>query len=504
MGGGFDLVFVILYFAILGILGFYGVHRYVMATLYRIHRKNVPSPDEHFDELPKVTIQLPMFNERYVVERLIDAVCEVRYPREKLQIQVLDDSTDDTVDIARRAVERKAEAGYDIVYLHRENREGYKAGALEEGLMTATGEFVAVFDADFVPQADFLEKTIHFFTNENVGMVQVRWEHLNREYSLLTRVQAILLDGHFVIEHTARNRSGRFFNFNGTAGIWRKATIGDAGGWQHDTITEDLDLSYRAQSKGWRFVYINEATTPAEVPVEMIAFKTQQHRWAKGSIQVAKKLLGRLLTSKLPFKVKLEAFMHLTNNIAYCLMVILSLMMPMAVLMRINQNWMRSLWVDALMFFCATLSIMSFYLLAQREARKQSVWERLFYLPIVMSLGIGLCVNNTRAVLEALFGYKTGFVRTPKYGVIKANQDWRHVKYRFKINWQPWVETAIGVYFIWGVVRAIMAGGYASVPFLMLFGSGFLYVGLATLLQRTALFTRLFAKKSPAVESSPL
>lgn len=502
MGAVFDLAFVILYFAILCILGFYGMHRYVMAALYRFHRKDVPNPEKRFDELPPVTIQLPMFNERYVVERLIDAVCEVRYPRELLQIQVLDDSTDETVEIARAAVQRKAQEGYNIVYLHRENRQGFKAGALEEGLRSATGEFVAVFDADFVPQADFLERTIDFFTNPQVGMVQVRWEHLNREYSLLTRAQSILLDGHFVIEHTARNRSGRFFNFNGTAGIWRKSTIADAGGWQHDTITEDLDLSYRAQCKGWRFVYVNEATTPAEVPVEMIAFKTQQHRWAKGSIQVAKKILPKLLRSKLPFKVKLEAFMHLTNNIAYCLMVVLSLMMPLAVLMRIDQAWMTSLWVDAVMFICATLSIMSFYLLAQREARKQSIWERIFYLPVVMSLGIGLCINNSRAVVEALVGYKTGFVRTPKYGVVKSNQDWRHVKYRFKINWQPWVETAIGVYFIWGIVRAIMAGGYASVPFLVLFGSGFLYVGLASLLQRSALFNKLSAKRSALAKST--
>ena len=284
----FEFAFVVVYFAILCILSIYGIHRFVMATLYRIYRKDIPHPDAKFSDLPRVTIQLPMFNERYVIERLIDAVCEIRYPREKLQIQVLDDSIDETQKIAADAVARKREQGFDIVYIHRDDRTGFKAGALEAGLKTATGEFVAVFDADFVPQPDFLERTIHFFTNEKVGMVQVRWEHLNREYSLLTRVQSILLDGHFVIEHTARNRSGRFFNFNGTAGIWRKSTIADAGGWQHDTITEDLDLSYRAQSKGWQFIYVNESTTPAEVPVEMVAFKTQQHRWAKGSIQVAK------------------------------------------------------------------------------------------------------------------------------------------------------------------------------------------------------------------------
>ena len=484
----FEFAFVVVYFAILCILSIYGIHRFVMATLYRIYRKDIPHPDAKFSDLPRVTIQLPMFNERYVIERLIDAVCEIRYPREKLQIQVLDDSIDQTQKIAADAVARKREQGFDIVYIHRDDRTGFKAGALEAGLKTATGEFVAVFDADFVPQPDFLERTIHFFTNEKVGMVQVRWEHLNREYSLLTRVQSILLDGHFVIEHTARNRSGRFFNFNGTAGIWRKSTIADAGGWQHDTITEDLDLSYRAQSKGWQFIYVNESTTPAEVPVEMVAFKTQQHRWAKGSIQVAKKVLPKLLKSRLPFKVKLEAWMHLTCNISYILMVILSLMMPLTVEFRVKNSWMTSIWVDAIVFICASVSIMMFYLLAQKEARKQTFMQRLAYLPIVMSLGIGLSINNCRAVIEALVGYKTGFVRTPKYGVTKSGESFKHVKYGFKLNWQPWVETAMGIYFVWGIVHAISLGAYASVPFLALFCTGYLYVGLGTFFGRTGLF----------------
>ena len=484
----FEFAFVVVYFAILCILSIYGIHRFVMATLYRIYRKDIPHPDAKFSDLPRVTIQLPMFNERYVIERLIDAVCEIRYPREKLQIQVLDDSIDETQKIAADAVARKREQGFDIVYIHRDDRTGFKAGALEAGLKTATGEFVAVFDADFVPQPDFLERTIHFFTNEKVGMVQVRWEHLNREYSLLTRVQSILLDGHFVIEHTARNRSGRFFNFNGMVGIWCKLMIADAGGWQHDTITEDLDLSYRAQSKGWQFIYVNESTTPAEVPVEMVAFKTQQHRWAKGSIQVAKKVLPKLLKSRLPFKVKLEAWMHLTCNISYILMVILSLMMPLTVEFRVKNSWMTSIWVDAIVFICASVSIMMFYLLAQKEARKQTFMQRLAYLPIVMSLGIGLSINNCRAVIEALVGYKTGFVRTPKYGVTKSGESFKHVKYGFKLNWQPWVETAMGIYFVWGIVHAISLGAYASVPFLALFCTGYLYVGLGTFFGRTGLF----------------
>ncbi len=489
----FDFFFVVTYFVILCILSFYGFHRFIMVTRYRIHKKDVPVPDGRFESLPRVTIQLPMFNEKYVIDRLINAVCNITYPREKLQIQVLDDSTDETQEIAKAAVDKKAAEGIDIVYIHRENREGYKAGALENGLKTATGEFVAVFDSDFVPNADFLDKTIHFFVNEKVGMVQIRWEHLNREFNTLTKAQSILLDGHFVIEHTARNRSGCFFNFNGTAGIWRKSAISDAGGWQHDTITEDLDLSYRAQSRGWQFIYLNESTAPAEVPVEMIAFKTQQHRWAKGSIQVAKKILPQILKSKLPFKIKAEAWMHLTSNISYILMVILSLMMPLTVDFRVRNSWMTSTWVDFIMFMCATFSIMMFYLLAQKEARKQSFGYRLMYLPVVMCIGIGLSINNCRAVIEALTNYRTGFVRTPKYGVVRAGESWKNVKYGFKMNWQPWVETAIGVYYIWGIVHAALIGAYPSIPFLSLFCAGYLYVGLATFLGRSG----LFSKKKP-------
>ncbi len=250
------------YFLVLLILSIYGSHRYVMAYLYYKYKGNLPAPKGRFEELPRVTVQLPIFNEMYVVERLIEAVCNINYPRERFEIQVLDDSTDETQGIARAASERARAAGHDVVYIHRDNRSGYKAGALQEGLKVARGEFVAVFDADFVPTPDFLLRSVQFFTDEKVGMVQVRWEHLNRSFSHLTQAQAIFLDGHFVIEHTARNRSGRFFNFNGTAGVWRRATIEDAGGWQHDTLTEDLDLSYRAQLKGWQFVYLPEVVSP--------------------------------------------------------------------------------------------------------------------------------------------------------------------------------------------------------------------------------------------------
>ena len=311
------------YFFVLVILAVYGWHRYYVVYLYMKHKHEVPVPKAHFDDLPVVTIQLPLFNEMYVVDRLVDAVAAIDYPREKLEIQVLDDSTDETCAIAENAVRRHAAEGLDIKYIHRTDRSGYKAGALDAAMKVARGNFIAIFDADFIPRPDFLRATVHHFTDDKVAMVQTRWGHLNEDYSLLTKIQAILLDAHFVLEHGSRNRGGCFFNFNGTAGIWRRAAIVDGGGWQHDTLTEDLDLSYRTQLKGWRFVFLPGHVAPAELPVEMNAFKSQQHRWAKGSIQTCRKLLPYILLADLPLKVKVEAFFHLTANFNYLLMVVL-------------------------------------------------------------------------------------------------------------------------------------------------------------------------------------
>ncbi|MHC4473305.1 MAG: cellulose synthase family protein, partial [Planctomycetota bacterium] len=313
------------YFALLALFCLYGLHKYYLVFLFFRHRKKRPVAKRRFEEaeLPRVTIQLPFYNEMYVVDRLIDAVCRIRYPRDKLDIQVLDDSTDETREIARRKVEEKRAQGHDIVHLHRTDRVGFKAGALAAGMEVAKGEFLAIFDADFVPGEHFLERTIDHFTDPGVGMVQTRWDHLNRRFNFLTNIQSIYLDGHFIIESTSRCRSGRFVNFNGTAGIWRKDAILTAGGWQHDTLTEDLDLSYRSQLEGWRFVYLLEEGTPAEVPAEMNAFKSQQHRWAKGTIQTMRKLLPRIWKARLPLLTKVEATFHLTNNLAYLFMVLL-------------------------------------------------------------------------------------------------------------------------------------------------------------------------------------
>ena len=489
-----------MYFAVLLVLSIYGSHRYVMAYLYYRHRNNRPVAPARFAELPRVTVQLPVFNEMYVVERLIDAVCKIEYPREKFEVQVLDDSIDETQGIARACVERWKAHGVDVVYLHRENRQGFKAGALQEGLKVAKGELVAVFDADFVPGPDFLARTVHFFSAPRVGMVQMRWEHLNREYSALTQAQAVFLDGHFVIEHTARNRSGRFFNFNGTAGIWRRDTIGDAGGWQHDTLTEDLDLSYRAQLKGWQFVYLPEHSAPAEVPVEMNAFKTQQHRWAKGSVQTAMKLLPRILKSDLPWRVKSEAFFHLTANFAYLLMVLLTILMPVCMVIRFKHGWYEVMMLDLPFFWSATMSVISFYVVSQREVGRTR-WQRVKYLPFIMALGIGLCVNQARAVLEALLGYETGFARTPKHGIRSGDKSWAKMRYRGILSFQPILELGLGAYLTFSIYFAIDKGIYFSLPFLFLFQWGFFYVGGMSLVQgRLGSLFRRAVRAEPVIE----
>ena len=365
----FEIAVVAAYGLVLLVLSVYGSHRYRMAFLYYRHKYKLPTPKGTMAALPRVTVQLPIFNELYVVERLIDSVCRIDYPRDLFEMQVLDDSTDETQGIARARVEQWKQQGVDVVYIHRVDRTGFKAGALENGLHQAKGEFVAVFDADFVPAPDFLKRTVPFFVDPKVGMVQVRWGHLNREFSILTQAQSLLLDGHFIIEHTARNRSGCFFNFNGTAGIWRRGTITDAGGWQHDTLTEDLDLSYRAQIKGWQFIFLPEIISPAEVPVDMNAFKSQQHRWAKGSIQTAKKLLPKILRSDLPYAVKREAFFHLSNNVAHLLMVLVSLLMPLSMVVRFSHGSIHA--VAHLPFFVTATCVCFFYVASQRESSRR-------------------------------------------------------------------------------------------------------------------------------------
>ncbi|HTA25758.1 MAG TPA: cellulose synthase family protein [Terriglobales bacterium] len=480
----FDLALLIPYFIVLILLASYGAHRYVLVYLYYKHKKNrTTEPGTHFVELPRVTVQLPIFNEQFVVERLLEAVCRLNYPREKLDIQVLDDSTDETEAVARGLVNHYQAQGFPVTYHHRESREGFKAGALAEGMKTAKGEFIAIFDADFVPPEDFLLRTIHHLSDPKIGMVQTRWTHINRNYSFLTEVEAILLDGHFVLEHSGRARSGVFFNFNGTAGVWRRSAIEEAGGWQHDTLTEDTDLSYRAQLKGWKFIYLQDVECPAELPVEMTAFKTQQARWAKGLIQTSKKILPRVLKSDQRFHVKLEAWYHLTANLSYPLMVVLSVLLMPAMIIRFYQGWFQMMYIDLPLFLASTFSISSFYLVSQRELFPGKWFRALLYLPFLMALGIGLTVTNTRAVLEALVGKQTAFARTPKYHVETRKDKVRANPYRRRLGWVPWVELLIGCYFAFTVYYAIDNENYITVPFLILFVVGYWYTGLMSLLQ---------------------
>jgi len=472
------------YFFVLVILAVYGWHRYYLVYLYMKNKGRHPAP-AGMDRLPKVTVQLPIYNEMYVADRLIDAVCQLQYPRELLEIQVLDDSTDETQNVAERAVMRNAAAGIDITYIHRTDRTGYKAGALDAAMHVAKGDFIAIFDADFMPSPDFLEKTVPYFGDDRIAMVQARWGHINQDYSLLTKIQSILLDGHFVLEHGGRNRAGLFFNFNGTAGIWRRAAIADAGGWQHDTLTEDLDLSYRAQLRGWKFIFLPDLIAPAEVPVEMNSFKSQQHRWAKGSIQTCRKLLPQILRAKVPLGVKAEAFFHLTANFNYPLMCVLSVLLGPSMAIRYNMGWYEMLLIDVPLFFAATASVANFYMVCQRELHKDWV-TRLKYLPFLMSIGIGLTVNNTRAVFEALFNQQSEFARTPKYRIEGRGDEWIGKKYRQSFLVQPMIEVALGLYFTATVFYALANGIYGTIPFLVLFQVGFLYMGLLSIIQQIA------------------
>ncbi len=476
------LIWTICYLTVLLVLSAYGIHRYVIIYLFLKHRKEKTGPMSHFAELPKVTVQLPIFNEVYVVERLLKSVSEIDYPRELLQIQVLDDSTDDTKELTKRCVAELQGRGFNVELIQRLDRTGFKAGALEIGLETAEGDYVCILDADFVPHPDLLQKTIHFFTDPKVGMIQTRWGHLNRGYSLLTRVQAMFLDGHLLLEQTARSRSGRFFNFNGTAGLWRKSCIAEAGGWQHDTLTEDLDLSYRAQLAGWRFIFLPDVITPAELPVDMNGFKSQQHRWTKGSIQTCKKLLPTVWRSKLPLWIKLEATAHLTSNFAYLLLACLCVLLHPSV-GGPQTGWLRMLLVDVPIFLTASCSVAVFYICAQRELHPRTWMREILFLPALLALGVGLSLNNARAVLEAMFNHKSDFARTPKYGIERKKESWRTKKYMPLKSMLPLVEMAFALYFSYFVWFAISHRQYLSVPFLAMFQIGFLYVSLSSFSQ---------------------
>ncbi|MCG8417015.1 MAG: glycosyltransferase [Proteobacteria bacterium] len=498
------------YWTVLAILGLYGGHRLFLTVQCRRCPSSVadrpPSPSPS-DELPMVTVQLPLYNERYVAERLIDAVAALDWPRTRLEIQILDDSTDDTTARCQARAAGLRAAGYTVELLHRSERKGYKAGALEAGLGRARGELVLILDADFVPPVELLRHTIGYFSDPDVALVQVRWDHLNREASTLTRVQALILDGHFAVEQKARHATGRYFNFNGTAGIWRREAVEQAGGWHHDTLTEDLDLSYRALLAGWRFVYLTHTAAPAELPMGVTAFKSQQFRWAKGSIQVARKLLPRVLRAPVSTRIKLEAFFHLTQNLPYLATLALVLLYVPALILRPSSA------VEALALHVPSLGLaaitLGVYCTTSQRVLGRGSWRALTRLPALIAITVGICVNQSRAVIEGALGHRSPFVRTPKCGVIsrqalRSEANTEHsgrskptgtarrgvrrklagLPYRGLRDLTPIAEIALAMYFAAFAGLAAVDGRWSVIPVLLLFCAGFAYVGALSALRR--------------------
>ncbi len=470
------------YYGTLAVLALFGAHRSLLLFLYFRHRRRIKTPRQSVP-LPTVTVQLPLYNERYVATRLLNAVCKLDYPRHLLEIQILDDSDDETTDLLRSEVERWRSQGLDCQHLRRSHRAGFKAGALAAGLAASRGELVAVFDADFMPASDFLKKTVPWFQDPEVAMVQARWDYFNRNYSLLTRMQAILLDGHFRVEHAARFYSQRFFNFNGTAGLWRRRAIEDSGGWQHDTVTEDLDLSYRAQLRGWRFIYLADFGVRSELPVDIAAFKSQQYRWAKGAIQTARKLLPSIFRSTIPWWKKLEAALHLSGNVSALFMTLLSLLVFPAMLSRQGAEQWQLLLIDLPLFMAATGSVVTYYLAAQSVLPERDP-SPLRIMPAVLALGIGLSINNARAALAGMTRKGGTFVRTPKYGIEAVGETWQRKSYRSHRDFGFLLEGAFSIYFAVVLATAVRLQMWLSIPFLLLFFGGYSTVFLLTICSR--------------------
>jgi cellulose synthase/poly-beta-1,6-N-acetylglucosamine synthase-like glycosyltransferase len=462
------------YLVVTALLAVYGLNSLVLTWLYLHHRRE-DAPRPPLAETPAVTVQLPIYNELYVVERLIDAVARLDYPRDRLQIQVLDDSTDETTAVARARVDFYRVQGIDIELIHRAERTGFKAGALQHGLAVARGEFIAIFDADFVPEPEFLAETVpYFFERPRLGMIQTRWGHINADYSPLTRAQAIALDGHFVVEQTARNRSGLFMSFNGTAGIWRRECIEVSGGWQGDTISEDLDLSYRAQLSGWDFLFLPDVLSPAEIPPQINAFKRQQFRWAKGSIQCALKLWRPVLKAPVSIFKRLEAMIHLTSYLVHPLMLFLCL-----------SSLPLMLWKGGGRLPLAYLSLASFgppllYALSQRSLYPDWL-KRFTYFPVLVFLGTGIALNNTRAVWEALTQRENDFRRTPKFCLEESKDTWAGGRYALSFNWVTLGEFVLGLYAALTTWVTFQQGNYYALPFFLLYVGGFGYVAFCSL-----------------------
>ena len=476
--------FLVGHYVLLSVLCVFGLHRFYL-TFGALRSYKKPHPTGQFQDLPHLTVQLPLYNEKYVAERLIDAAIALDYPRDLLQIQVLDDSTDETRSLVAESVAHYRNQGFDIEQVLRNDRSGYKAGAMACAFDAVKGEFIAVFDADFVPAPDVLLKMIHHFTDPEIGMVQAQWDYLNRDRSLLTRTQGLMLDAHFGVEQSARFARDVFFNFNGTAGLWRKTAIEQAGGWHADTITEDLDLSYRAQLLGWKFSYLRDVRCLSELPADMSAYKTQQHRWTKGGIEVMLKLWRQIWQAPIKLRTQLEASLHLASNLTHLIILIdCVLFLIPAVMLRQNILPYPPLWVDLVMFCFGGLSHLYFYLSAQRILGR-SVIEHLLLVPMLMSVTIGLSRSNGTGILEALTGHKSGFVRTPKLGAAQAPDSTKSGSYFSRISFSgDLVECGLGGIYLFASLWCIVNGVFLALPFLLMFTFGFLYTGTSSLRER--------------------
>jgi cellulose synthase/poly-beta-1,6-N-acetylglucosamine synthase-like glycosyltransferase len=493
---GLIFVAVVLYGLVLSALFIYGINFFYYAYLTFVHSSPDPEPPP-MDHHPRVTVQIPIYNERYVARRAIDAIAALDWPRERLQIQVLDDSDDDTVEIAAEAVRRHQLEGLDIHHLHRTVRTGYKAGALSEGMRFATGEFVAIFDADFLPEHDFLHRTLPYFNEPEVGFVQTRWGHLNERFSFFTKLQALAIDGHFMVEQFARSREGFLLNFNGTAGVWRAASIEGAGGWEFDTLTEDLDLSYRAQLAGWRGVYLRDTVTPGELPVTANGFRRQQYRWARGSIESARKLLPRVLRSGLDRRLKVQSILHMTGYGIHMLMFVLALMYPLVAVL--SQDWpiVVTLYGLAGIFNLTALAPTAYFAMGQHEL-KRPLWQRLPLILFLSVVGSGMMVNSLRAIVEAFSKRKAVFERTPKFGSVEDRIVGSLRTYQVKENFQMLLEASMLLFNLNTVRLAWDHGLYFT-----LFYAGIFSLGLLFLLGMTAWDRWKVLLERPKLELSP-
>ena len=504
-------LFVVIYTTDILFLFLFGLHSLLMVYLYHKNSKHcISDPNLKYsieeNNLPEVTVQLPIYNEFYVVERLIDSVINLNYPKNKLEIQVLDDSNDETVGKVQSLVNFYSRQGYLISHIHRKERVGHKAGALEAGLNFSKGEFIAIFDADFLPESDFLLKTLPYFQDPEIGMVQTRWGHINQNYNTLTKAQGYGIDGHFMIEQVARNANNLWMNFNGTAGIWRKECIYDAGGWEHDTLTEDFDLSYRAELKGWKFRYFKDIVCKAEIPAMISAYKSQQFRWCKGSIQTAIKLLPTIWKAKLGWKVKGEAIIHLINY-SVCPLMIVNILLTAPLLLM--EYWTGFSFTDlplTILFIAATLlSVGSigplvFYAFSQKEIYPD--WKsRLAFLPVMVMIGTGVSVVNTRAWLEAVLGIKSGFKRTPKLK-IESNSDklQERQKYKIPLDIHAVLELIMGIYCFLCVYISILVNKPFIIGFMIAYGLGFLFVSYNSIKESLWIFQDLKSEKETISE----